>query len=94
MYVVLCSSRMLLTEESVLPHEAGEGEAAFKWHKRSTKPTQLPSPHSQGGGLPSPSPASACSSLFIEPVAWMEEILLGNTEGKVMVSLSLSAYIE
>ena len=31
-------SRLLFTEESVLQHELGRGQLAFKWHKRS-KPT-------------------------------------------------------
>ena len=33
-----CFSRLLFTEESVLQHELGRGQLAFKWHKRS-KPT-------------------------------------------------------
>ena len=31
-------SRLLFTEESILQHELGRGQLAFKWHKRS-KPT-------------------------------------------------------
>ena len=28
-------SRLLFTDDSVLPHEVGKGQSAFKWHKRS-----------------------------------------------------------
>ena len=37
MHVRSCcwSRRLLFTDESVLPHELGQGQAAFKWHKRS-----------------------------------------------------------
>ena len=31
-------SRLLFTEESVLQHELGRGQLAFKWHKRSKQP--------------------------------------------------------
>ena len=31
-------SRLLFTEESVLQHELGRGQLAFKWHKRSKHP--------------------------------------------------------
>ncbi len=82
LFVMASHSRLLFTEESVLPHTEGEGEASFKWHKRTNKPTHLPSPLTEGHQ----SPSSACSSLFIEPVEWMEELLLGNTEGKVCLS--------
>lgn len=30
-------SRLLFTEESVLQHELGRGQLAFKWHKRSNR---------------------------------------------------------
>ena len=36
-------SRLLFTEESVLQHELGRGQLAFKWHKRS-KPTAAAAP--------------------------------------------------
>ena len=38
-------SRLLFTEESVLQHELGRGQLAFKWHKRS-KPTAAVSSNS------------------------------------------------
>lgn len=39
-FCVVCFvfSRLLFTEESILQHELGRGQLAFKWHKRS-KPT-------------------------------------------------------
>ena len=40
-----CFSRLLFTEESVLQHELGRGQLAFKWHKRS-KPTAAVSSNS------------------------------------------------
>ena len=49
MYVCVCVlyfflfSRLLFTEESVLRHELGRGQLAFKWHKRS-KPTAAAAP--------------------------------------------------
>lgn len=163
-------SRLLFTEESVLQHELGRGQMAFKWHKRtkqqssastSTKSQEISSEkdgrqkeeeeekpssgvaddivaqvsgkekdngvasssvaaaHQEGadadGGnmvdqlaeqppVPvtpaelaelrahlasvvatdnSSSSFSKCSSYFIEPVEWMETILLGQVEGKV-----------
>ena len=161
-------SRLLFTEESVLQHELGRGQLAFKWHKRtkqqssastSTKSqdgrqkeeeeekpssrvaddivaqvsgkekdngvasSSVAAAHQEGansgadadGGntvdqlaerppVPvtpaelaelrvhlasvvatdnSSSPFSKCSSYFIEPVEWMEAILLGQVEGKV-----------
>lgn len=165
-------SRLLFTEESVLQHELGRGQLAFKWHKRSLptsafsstkiselqfelqsspdkdgchtnnvpdscgensscstdKEKELPTtvsssliPHQEdekagtdGGGKVDhvqeqldPVPVTPtelaelrahlasvvmadschssmkCSSYFIEPVEWMEELILGHVEGKV-----------
>ena len=177
-------SRLLFTEESVLQHELGRGQLAFKWHKRtkqqssastSTKSQEISSEkdgrqkeeeeekpssrvaddivaqvsgkekdngvasssvaaaHQEGadsgadadGGntvdqlaerppVPvtpaelaelrahlasvvatanSSSPFSKCSSYFIEPVEWMEAILLGQVEGKVR-SIILSYFLK
>ena len=170
-------SRLLFTEESVLQHELGRGQLAFKWHKRSVhvptsaftqtkisesqseqqispnvdgchtndvtdvsgkndnasgssneKEMEIPTSMSPSSILPQedekagtdrgekvdhaqeqPDPVSMtptelaelrahlasvvmadscrsamkCSSYFIEPVEWMEELILGHVEGKV-----------
>lgn len=96
---------MLFTEDSVLQHEKGKGQAGFKWHKHSQ---DLPSSTTSSfedhrsveydiidvisvlmcilmpQGMTNQA-VSGCSSYFIEPVEWMEKVLVGNVEGKVKV---------
>ena len=165
-------SRLLFTEESVLQHELGRGQLAFKWHKRSiptsaftqtkisesqseqqtapnidgsqtndvidlndnacsssnekekkiptnVSPSSIPHQEDRKAGTDrgekvdhvqeqlDPVPVTPtelaelrahlasvvmadsccssmkCSSYFIEPVEWMEELILGHVEGKV-----------
>ena len=81
---------MLFTDESVLLHTLGKGQAAFKWHKRSKVPHAPYDPNT----TPTPEQVTqdpsnsnkTCSSFFVEPVEWMEEVIVGNVEGKVSLS--------
>lgn len=62
--------RVLVTNRNMLDHESGSGQVSFRWHKRDT-------PHSPSD--------QQCTSLFVEPMAWMEaELSLGLIEGKLL----------
>lgn len=60
--------RALFKEGSVVGHNPGQGQVSFKWHKQ----TQTTA-----------SSTETCTSHFIQPVAWMEHLLLGCKDGKV-----------
>lgn len=60
--------RALFKEGSVVGHNPGQGQVSFKWHKQ----TQTTS-----------SSTETCTSHFIQPVAWMEHLLLGCKDGKL-----------
>mmetsp|Transcript_28751 Transcript_28751/g.39742 ORF Transcript_28751/g.39742 Transcript_28751/m.39742 type:complete len:356 (+) Transcript_28751:110-1177(+) len=62
--------RVLGTHASVLPHEQGEGQSSFKYRKQGAQP------NGQGSG-------GACTSVFLEPLAWMHGS--GITEGGYQV---------
>ncbi|NXA41967.1 DUS12 phosphatase, partial [Eudromia elegans] len=64
--------RSLFRSSSILSHMEGNGPMAFA-HKRITDSTQL---HNHG--------SDKCTSYFIEPVQWMEPILLGVMEGQLL----------
>ncbi|NWY02769.1 DUS12 phosphatase, partial [Nothoprocta ornata] len=64
--------RSLFRSSSILSHIEGSGPTAFA-HKRITDSTQL---HKHG--------CDKCTSYFIEPVEWMEPILLGVMEGQLL----------
>ncbi|XP_071821242.1 dual specificity protein phosphatase 12-like [Apostichopus japonicus] len=64
--------RALFKEGSLIGHSPGRGQLSFKWHKQG-QPLAQPE---EGG-------AEGCTSHFIHPVAWMEEFLLGQQEGKL-----------
>uniref|UniRef100_A0A8C4VSW9 protein-tyrosine-phosphatase n=1 Tax=Gopherus evgoodei TaxID=1825980 RepID=A0A8C4VSW9_9SAUR len=64
--------RSLFRSSSILSHAEGSGPAAFA-HKRITDPAQLRNDS-----------RVKCTSYFIEPVQWMEPILLGVMEGQLL----------
>ncbi|XP_026513193.1 dual specificity protein phosphatase 12 [Terrapene carolina triunguis] len=64
--------RSLFRSSSILAHAEGSGPAAFA-HKRITDPAQLRNDS-----------RVKCTSYFIEPVQWMEPVLLGVMEGQLL----------
>ena len=73
-FLFLCPRRLLFTEDSVLQHELGEGLLTFYPHRHQEKAM---SGTSNNAG-------KTCSSYFIEPVEWMEEVVSGGeVTGKV-----------
>ncbi|XP_038063663.1 dual specificity protein phosphatase 12-like isoform X2 [Patiria miniata] len=71
--------RAAFLEASVLAHITGRGQESFQWHKQSHPLSQ--------GVTPSPSgtvdSSVTCTSLFVEPVKWMEPFMIGRLDGKV-----------
>jgi len=64
-------SRLLVLSEHIIPHEHGAGARAFGVHKQ------------RKGGLDNAA-AVACSSLFVEPIAWMRDAMHdGSVSGKL-----------
>ena len=61
----------------MIAHDIGNGQSSFGWHKQTS---QLPSAST---GV---APGSSCTSIFIEPVAWMEPLSIGEPNGKVRIS--------
>lgn len=50
--------RIVASHDLVVPHEPGDGQKCFKWKKRNKSP--------EDDNLPK------CSSIFVEPMKWME----------------------
>ena len=62
---------VLATVKNVVQHEAGIGETAFDWRKRA----MLGVTDEEEGDQPKPKlPVPKCSSVFIEPLDWLEGI--------------------
>ncbi|CAM8985863.1 hypothetical protein QQ045_008380 [Rhodiola kirilowii] len=63
--------RIVASQENVVPHERGGGETCFKWRKRSSDSwnTEKEPP---------------CSSIFVEPMKWMEPVEDGHVEEKLL----------
>ncbi|XP_021596765.1 probable inactive dual specificity protein phosphatase-like At4g18593 [Manihot esculenta] len=55
--------RIVASAENIVSHERGKGEQCFKWKKRS-------------GDLLEKEPAE-CSSIFVEPMKWMQTVQEG-----------------
>ncbi|NXC88185.1 DUS12 phosphatase, partial [Cercotrichas coryphoeus] len=70
--------RALFRSSSILPHTEGIGLTAFA-HKRVTDSARL-----SGNGQ------EKCTSYFIEPVQWMEPVLLGVMEGQLLCPKCMS----
>ncbi|KAK6917669.1 hypothetical protein RJ641_018420, partial [Dillenia turbinata] len=61
--------RIVAAEENVVYHKPGAGETCFKWKKRD------------GNSLNSKKPE--CSSIFVEPMKWMQSVQEGHVEEKL-----------
>ncbi|KAJ1732997.1 tyrosine protein phosphatase yvh1 [Coemansia sp. Benny D160-2] len=76
--VVRCKKcrRPLVSDANIVDHSAGDGEVAFSFKKRS---------NGSGAATPHAFPQNkACSSLFVEPMAWMDGVTDGLLENKIM----------
>ncbi|KAK9150497.1 hypothetical protein Syun_008806 [Stephania yunnanensis] len=62
--------RIVAAQENVVIHDRGEGEKCFKWKKRS---------NSCGADVEQPE----CSSIFVEPMKWMQPVQEGFVEEKL-----------
>ncbi|KAF9603212.1 hypothetical protein IFM89_034545 [Coptis chinensis] len=61
--------RIVASQENVVDHKRGEGERCFKWKKRSDSwDTEKEPPE--------------CSSIFVEPMKWMQAVEEGTVEEK------------
>ncbi|KAF5194105.1 Dual specificity protein phosphatase [Thalictrum thalictroides] len=60
--------RIVAAEENVVLHERGEGEKCFKWKKRTKGMDKEP---------------PECSSIFVEPMKWMQAVEEGTNEEKL-----------
>ncbi|XP_043687376.1 probable inactive dual specificity protein phosphatase-like At4g18593 isoform X2 [Telopea speciosissima] len=63
--------RIVAAQENVVIHERGEGEICFKWKKRSGDPGERDKEPPE------------CSSIFVEPMKWMQTVEEGNVENKL-----------
>ncbi|GLU13799.1 hypothetical protein SLE2022_304100 [Rubroshorea leprosula] len=63
--------RIVAAEDNIVPHERGKGEQCFKWKKRSGNPWDTEK-----------EPAE-CSSIFVEPLKWMQTVQEGFVEEKL-----------
>ncbi|EXB94634.1 Dual specificity protein phosphatase 12 [Morus notabilis] len=59
--------RIVAAEENIVAHERGKGEICFNWKKRSVNMEE---------------PAE-CTSIFVEPMKWMEAVQEGHMEEKL-----------
>ncbi|KAJ2542869.1 tyrosine protein phosphatase yvh1 [Coemansia sp. RSA 1933] len=67
--------RPLVTEANILDHQAGVGQVAFSYKKRNG---------GSGANTPHAFPQhQACSSLFVEPMEWMDGVSDGLLENKI-----------
>ncbi|XP_059638219.1 probable inactive dual specificity protein phosphatase-like At4g18593 [Cornus florida] len=57
--------RIVASEEHIVPHDRGEGQKCFRWKKRSSDPREI-------NNYP-----PECSSIFVEPMKWMEAVQEG-----------------
>lgn len=64
--------RIVASEETIVPHERGKGEPSFKWRKRSG--------HNIGDEEKG---STQCSSIFVEPLKWMQPVQEGYVEEKL-----------
>ncbi|KAK1275496.1 hypothetical protein QJS04_geneDACA011020 [Acorus gramineus] len=62
--------RIVAAEENVVVHEPGKGEQCFKWKKRDYSMDNDRKPD--------------CSSIFVQPMKWMEAVQEGSVEEKLL----------
>ncbi|KAI7733963.1 hypothetical protein M8C21_031969 [Ambrosia artemisiifolia] len=60
--------RIVASQDNIVSHERGEGQKSFKWKKRTGDVTNGP---------------LECSSIFVEPMKWMQVVEEGNVEQKL-----------
>ncbi|KAL3522461.1 hypothetical protein ACH5RR_015295 [Cinchona calisaya] len=63
--------RIVASQELVVPHERGGGQKCFKWKKRGGNPLEVDKEPPE------------CSSIFVEPMKWMESVQGGCVEDKL-----------
>ncbi|KAF3333249.1 putative inactive dual specificity protein phosphatase-like protein [Carex littledalei] len=61
--------RIVASEESVIPHEQGEGEQCFKWKDRDSNWSEK---------------KPQCTAIFVEPMKWMRAVEEGNAADKLL----------
>ncbi|KAG1330213.1 putative inactive dual specificity protein phosphatase-like [Cocos nucifera] len=61
--------RIVAIQENVILHKQGEGERCFKWKKRGDPLDRDKKPE--------------CSSIFVEPMKWMQAVQEGHVEEKL-----------
>ncbi|XP_033643181.1 dual specificity protein phosphatase 12-like [Asterias rubens] len=69
--------RAVFFQSMVLAHITGKGQTSFSWHKQMHPLAVTTSPSSTMDS------SISCTSLFVEPVKWMEPLLVGCLEGKL-----------
>jgi len=52
--------RIVASEENMISHERGKGESSFKWNKRNS------------GSWENKNQPADCTSIFVEPMKWMQ----------------------
>ncbi|KAH0915038.1 hypothetical protein HID58_029484, partial [Brassica napus] len=60
--------RIVAIEDNIVPHEPGKGEECFAWKKRSGNSAER----------------VQCSSIFVQPMKWMQTIHDGFVEEKLL----------
>ncbi|XP_028803886.1 probable inactive dual specificity protein phosphatase-like At4g18593 [Neltuma alba] len=60
--------RIVASDENIVSHERGKGEASFKWKKRNENTDKQP---------------VDCTSVFAEPMKWMQTVNEGHVEEKL-----------
>lgn len=63
--------RIVASQDMVVPHEQGTGQKSFRWKKRS-------------GSLQTDEAPPECSSIFVEPMKWMEAVEEGSLGEKLL----------
>ncbi|XP_030968307.1 probable inactive dual specificity protein phosphatase-like At4g18593 [Quercus lobata] len=64
--------RIVAVQENLVPHERGKGESCFKWQKRSSD------------ALKKEKEPVECTSIFVEPMKWMETVQEGNVQERLL----------
>ncbi|CAL1388316.1 unnamed protein product [Linum trigynum] len=64
--------RIVASDDNIVLHERGKGQESFKWKKRS------------GGTIEKTPTAVECSSIFVEPMKWMQTVQEGFVGEKLL----------
>ncbi|XP_028754273.1 probable inactive dual specificity protein phosphatase-like At4g18593 [Neltuma alba] len=60
--------RIVASDDNIVSHKHGKGEASFKWKKRNENTEKQP---------------VDCTSVFVEPMKWMQTVNEGHVEEKL-----------